>query len=120
MRDRFNSLGLAGLVRSGTFTAEPFEPDHPAPPEAGQVPGTRSQTLIYRDDAGNVIAMVHQYLKPDGTLGGGGLADPKWLNDGGTALIPFKDPRRECAWCVARRPAKPSGGARRSTRRRRR
>ena len=33
----------------------------------------------YLDADGNVVAMVHQYLLPDGTLGASGNPDPKWL-----------------------------------------
>jgi hypothetical protein len=33
------------------------------------------------------MAIVHQYLRPDGTLGASGLPDPKWLRDGDRILI---------------------------------
>jgi hypothetical protein len=33
----------------------------------------------YVDQAGSRIAVVHQYMKPDGTLGGWGRPDPKFL-----------------------------------------
>jgi hypothetical protein len=40
---------------------------------------TRSQILSYYDQNGTKVAVVHQYRKRDGTLGGSGLPDPKWL-----------------------------------------
>lgn len=44
---------------------------------------THSQTFEYLD--GHVrVALVHQYLAPDGvTIGGSGLPDPKYLEVGG-------------------------------------
>lgn len=39
--------------------------------------GTRSQMISYRDAADNEVARVHQYLKPDGTIGASGRPDPK-------------------------------------------
>lgn len=40
---------------------------------------TRSQILAYEDPPGKQIAVVHQYLRPDGTIGGSGRPDPKRL-----------------------------------------
>lgn len=48
-------------------------------PPAGEPPGTRSQIVIYYDRQRNPVAIVHQYLRPDGTLGGSGKPDPKRL-----------------------------------------
>lgn len=45
---------------------------------SGEPPGTRSQIVIYTDGA-DAVAMVHRYLRPDGTLGGSGRPDPKVL-----------------------------------------
>jgi hypothetical protein len=46
-------------------------------------PGTRSLTVSYVDDAGHRIFLVHFYLRPDGTIGGSGKLDPKWLFEDG-------------------------------------
>ena len=40
---------------------------------------TRSQILVYVDRDQKAVAMVHQYLKPDGQIGASGQPDPKWL-----------------------------------------
>lgn len=51
----------------------------PAPRSANQIAGTVSVMVEYRDTNGHRIALVHQYVHPDGTLGGSGLPDPKAL-----------------------------------------
>jgi len=43
------------------------------------VRGARSQVIEYLDKFGKRIAIVHQYRKKDGTLGGSGRPDPKRL-----------------------------------------
>ncbi len=40
-------------------------------------PCTRSQLLIYWTGQREPIALVHRYLRPDGSLGAGGQPDPK-------------------------------------------
>ncbi len=49
---------------------------------------TRSQLITYFDADGRRVAIVHQYLRRDGTLGASGLPDPKWLLHEGEVLIP--------------------------------
>jgi hypothetical protein len=62
--------------------------DKPALPDAGQPAGTRSQMLRYfRRSDGLLMAIVHQYRLPNGSLGASGLPDPKWLRDGDRILI---------------------------------
>ena len=62
--------------------------DKPAPADAGQPPGTRTQMIKYfRQSDGALVAIVHRYLLPDGTIGASGLPDPKWLRDGDKILI---------------------------------
>jgi hypothetical protein len=53
---------------------------NPPRSDAGQPPGTLSQRVEYVEiiDGRPIrVATVHQYLRPDGTLGGSGLPDPK-------------------------------------------
>jgi hypothetical protein len=50
-------------------------------------PGTRSQLISYRDANGNEVARVHQYLRPDGTIGASGRPDPKRLMVNGIVYI---------------------------------
>jgi hypothetical protein len=51
-------------------------------------PGTRSLTVSYVNDVGERIFIVHIYLKPDGSIGGSGKPDPKWLFEDGAVSIP--------------------------------
>jgi hypothetical protein len=44
---------------------------------------TKSQIVAYINSNGQQVALVHQYLKPDGTLGGSCKPDPKELLLGG-------------------------------------
>ncbi len=57
--------------------------DECPPSSPAEPPGTRSQMVAYLDAAGQRIALVHQYLRPDGTIGGSGRPDPKELFDDG-------------------------------------
>lgn len=50
---------------------------------ATEPPDPRSQIVQFYDKAGQRIAVVHWYLRPDGTLGGSGWLDPKMLFEGG-------------------------------------
>lgn len=46
--------------------------------------GTRSQILhYYTPDLKSKVAIVHRYLRPDGTLGASGMPDPKQVLDKG-------------------------------------
>lgn len=47
---------------------------------------TRSQMVLYYTWSGELIALVHQYKRPDGTLGGSGRPDPKVLFYSGTVI----------------------------------
>jgi hypothetical protein len=48
--------------------------------KAGQPPGTLSQRVSYWETSGGElrkVAVIHRYLRPDGSLGASGLPDPK-------------------------------------------
>jgi hypothetical protein len=52
----------------------------PVPPSSHEPPGTVSQRIRYRDASGIVLAVAHQFLRPDGSIGGrDGRPDPKIL-----------------------------------------
>jgi hypothetical protein len=51
----------------------------PASPKSGQVAGTWSQFIKIYSDSGDPILMVHQFVRPDGTLGASGKPDPKMI-----------------------------------------
>lgn len=83
MRCRFNKGRYWQRMLAGEFRAQCKRDRHPAPAAAGQPFCTRSQEVIYFDNKGVEIARVHQYLRPDQTLGGRGKPDPKMLYDDG-------------------------------------
>lgn len=62
------------------------------PPPDGHPEGTRSQIVYYLDAAGYRVAVVHQYVLPDDTIGGSGQPDPKYLRHGGIIYQPDDDP----------------------------
>lgn len=79
----FNNGKFFEQAQSGALVVVVME-DRVAPPTAGQPPGTRSQMISYRDKDGNEVARVHQYLKPDQSIGASGKPDPKRLLVDGT------------------------------------
>lgn len=78
MRAFFNSAGLWERARTGDLTQVTRRDSHPAEPPPGHPSCTRTQLIEYFDQRTRV-AIVHQYLRPDGALGGSGRPDPKWL-----------------------------------------
>jgi hypothetical protein len=78
LRALFNEGQYWTRSRNGEFSLE-YIYNKPAPAKAGQPRGTKSQIIAYINSNGEQIALVHQYLKPDGTLGGSGKPDPKEL-----------------------------------------
>jgi hypothetical protein len=73
----FNSGGYWEKVKKGELSTIVKRNSHPAPPFLPFC--TRSQILSYHDRSGRKIAIVHQYLRPDETLGASGKPDPKLL-----------------------------------------
>ena len=92
MRKLFNDNGLWEKLTQGELTSVILE-SRPAPIDAGQDPGTLSQMLSYRDAGNNELARVHQYLKPDGTIGGKGKPDPKRVFIDGVLYRLVKNPK---------------------------
>jgi hypothetical protein len=83
----FNEAGRWAQVKNGTLAPLLLKEKHPSPQPAGEPHCTRSQMISYRDAEGHEVARVHQYLRPDGTLGGSGKPDPKRLYNRGTIYI---------------------------------
>ena len=65
----------AGLVRVAIVKDRPC-------PLASEPAGTRSQMVAYFEGVRR-IALVHQYLRPDGTIGASEMPDPKELFEDG-------------------------------------
>ena len=83
VRRRFNEGRSWQRAQAGEFTQVVDDECNPGSP--AEPPGTRSPMVAYLDATGQRIALVHQYLRPDGTLGGSGRPDPKLLVEGGVA-----------------------------------
>ena len=83
LRKIFNEGDYWQKVLSGTFVAVLLENRHPSLIAANEPFCTHSQMVSYRDSLGSEVARVHQYLRPDGTLGASKKPDPKRvLKDG--------------------------------------
>ena len=76
IRPLFNESGLFERVTRGELGTF-LESDRLVLPEVGLPEGTRSQMVWYLSLDGQKLALVHQYLLPDGSIGGSGRPDPK-------------------------------------------
>ena len=79
IRQHFNNGQILEKVKSGELITYTKRNSHPSNPPAGEPVCTRSQIVYYYTQKGTPVAIVHQYLRPDGTIGGSGLPDPKRL-----------------------------------------
>ncbi len=76
IRERFNKSGLFERVLRGELETV-LEDDRLVREEVGLPQGARSQMVWYLGPDGQKLVLVHQYLLPDGTIGGSGRPDPK-------------------------------------------
>jgi len=84
----FNEGRYYERVQAGELVAEVGYNRHPCPPKANQPYCTRSQTVRYVDlQEGREVALVHQYLREDGSLGASGRPDPKRISQGTTIYV---------------------------------
>lgn len=88
VRAIFNAVVLPAVAR-GEVREHVRESSVPSP-RSGQPPGTRSETVLYFSGS-EAIAQAHRFLLKDGTLGGSGLPDPKWVVHEGAILFPEFD-----------------------------
>jgi hypothetical protein len=92
LRRIFNDSQLWERAQTGEFEERVLWLSHPAPRRSGEPFCTESQMVGYFETSGNRrrIALVHQYLRPDGSVGASGRPDPKAILDRGTLLIPSR------------------------------
>jgi hypothetical protein len=81
MRRLFNEAELWEQAESGELHVRLRKDGHPSRPRSGDPFCTRSQILEYWRDEERV-AVVHQFLKPDGTIGASGRPDPRVVRRG--------------------------------------
>jgi hypothetical protein len=88
IRRLFNTSAVPAMIANGILTAQYLRDAVLRNPAAvGEPPGTRSQIIRYADATGRWIVEVHQYLRPDGTLGASGRPDPKRLRLAGIIYV---------------------------------
>lgn len=75
IRQHFNNGQYLERVQSGELVTVTKRNSHRAPP--GEPFCTHSQIVYYYTKDDQPVAVVHQYLRPDGTLGASGRPDPK-------------------------------------------
>jgi len=86
----FNESQVPDMISERKLVPKYLRNEELKEPEKRKYPeprGTRSQTIRYADSNGQWVAVVHQYLRPDGTLGATGKPDPKRLRVGNTIFI---------------------------------
>lgn len=86
IQSEFNNGKYWERLKDGEFIPVVHKDGHPTHPPKDHPPCTRSQFVIYCTPQGEPIAGVHQYLLPDGSIGGRGRPDPKRLVVGGQVL----------------------------------
>ena len=74
IRQVFNACQYYDKATSGVVKTTIFKSKHRSP--ATEPYCTHSQLLVYWE-SGNPVALVHQYLRPDGKIGASGKPDPK-------------------------------------------
>jgi len=83
----FNDHDFWARAERGELQQRLLKESHPSPPRATLPFCTRSQIIAYLDASGAKVALVHQYLRPDGSLGASGRPDPKRLLLHGTLYV---------------------------------
>lgn len=85
LRQMFNDGRYYERVMAGQLFALVSDDRHPSAPAAREPNCTRSQIVHYYDvQRRTKVAVVHQYVRPDGSLGASGRPDPKRISDGVT------------------------------------
>jgi hypothetical protein len=79
IRQVFNKGNYFERIKSGELIAHLTRNSHQNPPPTGEPFCTHSQILYYYTKEDTLVAVVHQYHRPDGNIGGSGLPDPKRL-----------------------------------------
>lgn len=79
IRKAFNDEQFWEKAESGELIPCTLKSKHLKRPRAKGPLCTRSEMVIYYTSDRTPVAWVHQYLRPDGTLGGSGRPDPKRL-----------------------------------------
>jgi hypothetical protein len=79
LRQMFQTHDFLGRLQRGELKARLIRERQFTTARPGLPSGTRSQIIAYDSINGGMVAIVHQYLLPDGSIGASGLPDPKRL-----------------------------------------
>lgn len=89
IRELFNERQYYHRIATGEVFEDLLENLHATPARSGQPYCTHSQLIAYRErNTNRKVALVHQYLRPDGRIGASGKPDPKWLLGDNEILCP--------------------------------
>jgi hypothetical protein len=91
IRRIFNDNNYLYRINSGDFTKETIYDEHVKRTKPKIPKCSRSQIIAYRDSSGQDVTKVHRYLRRDGSLGGSGKPDPKWLLHENILYLPDKN-----------------------------
>jgi len=83
----YDESNLPQMLGRGELAAVVISQRHPDPPLGREPLCTWSQMVALRDRMGTAHAHLHRYLRPDGTVGLSGKADPKRLLLGGEVFV---------------------------------
>jgi hypothetical protein len=78
LRQKFNADQYVERAARGELQVDVISSDPPAA-DAHEPSGTLSQRIRYIAPDGSLLAVAHQFLRPDGNIGGHGRPDPKIL-----------------------------------------
>ena len=74
----FNNSEYPEMITAGTLKRTLLKRSHLQNPDRGIGPYcTHSESHLYTSNDGQQFVIVHQYVRPDGTLGASGKPDPK-------------------------------------------
>jgi len=83
----FNEGRFWERAQSGELRTVTIKERHPSLAAANEPRCTYSEMISYLDQEGNEVARVHQYKRPDGSMGASGRPDPKRLLSDGVIYI---------------------------------
>jgi len=106
MQERFNKGKYWERMQAGEFTEVivSFHPDSMYPEVLARHPGARSVTTHYLDRSGRMVAEVHYFRMPDGSVIPGKRPDPKLLFEDDVLYHREKKKAREKRLAAGRRP----------------
>ncbi len=93
MRKRFNEGGYWEKVRKGEWTSHTLE-SRVSDALSDETVQITSVMLSYRDENGDEVARVHQYIRPDSSIAASGKPDPKRLVQDGILYRLIRTPQK--------------------------